>query len=47
MRCYLQVGEKEKAQTALTDLKARFPGTSLETRARRYYAEKDPTASGS
>ncbi len=46
MRCYLQVGEKEKAMTALTDLKARFPGTSLETRARRYYAEKDPTASG-
>jgi TolA-binding protein len=46
MRCYLQVGDRDKAKTALTDLKSRFAGTSLESRASRYYAEKDPTSGG-
>ncbi len=44
MRCYLQLGDKAKAQTSLEQVTATSPGTSLETRAKRYHAEKDPTA---
>lgn len=45
MRCYLLAGDKAKAQTYLDRIRAEWPGTSLETRALRYHAEKDPTAS--
>lgn len=47
MRCSLLAGDKAKAKTYLDRIIAEWPGTALETRARRYHAEKDPTASGS
>jgi TolA-binding protein len=47
MRCNLQNGDKAKAQANLDQIRSDWPGTSLETRALRYHAEKDPTASGS